>query len=257
MKLKLDEQGHAVLMDGKPVYTYDDGREIPFDAPGTVATITRLNGEAKGHRERAEKAEGMLKSFEGLDPEGARKALETVANIDAKKLIDAGAVEQVKAEAAKSFEEKLVALKAQYEPVIKERDELSAKLIDRTIGSAFAGSKFIGDSLAIPHDMARAAFGNAFKVEGDQIVAYGHDGNKIFSRERPGEVAGFDEALSLLVERYPFRDQIMKGSGASGSGARGSGGASGLGKSLNRAAFEALSPAQQMEHVKARGAITD
>ena len=38
MKLKIDEQGHAVLQDGKPVYVKDDGAEVAFDVTGTVAT---------------------------------------------------------------------------------------------------------------------------------------------------------------------------------------------------------------------------
>lgn len=255
MDLVLDEAGHVKLQDGKPLYRHSDGREIPFDAAGTVATINRLNSEAKGHRIKAEEFEAKVKAFEGLDPEAARKALDTIANIDAKKLIDAGAVEQVKAETAKAWEEKLKATEAKYEPVIKERDELNAKLIDRTISSAFAGSKFIGDKLAVPADMVRAAFGSAFKVEGDAVVAY-KDGNKLFSRERPGEIAGFDEALSMLVEAYPHRDSILKGSGASGGGARGSGGANG-GKTMARAAFMNMAPTEQAAFAKAGGTVTD
>lgn len=27
MKLKLDDQGHVVVQDGKPVYVHDDGKE--------------------------------------------------------------------------------------------------------------------------------------------------------------------------------------------------------------------------------------
>lgn len=57
MKLKLDENGHVVVSDGKPVYVNDEGKDIAFDVSGTVATIARLNGEAKSHRERAETAE--------------------------------------------------------------------------------------------------------------------------------------------------------------------------------------------------------
>ena len=77
MKLKLDEAGHAVLQDGKPIYIHDDGKEVPFDAAGTVATITRINGEAKSHRERAEAATTALKAFEGItDPAAAIKALQ-------------------------------------------------------------------------------------------------------------------------------------------------------------------------------------
>jgi hypothetical protein len=44
---------------------HDDGKEVAFDAPATVAKIGQLNGEAKGHRERAEAAESKLKAFEG------------------------------------------------------------------------------------------------------------------------------------------------------------------------------------------------
>ena len=256
MKLKLDEQGHAVLQDGKPVYVYDDGREIPFDAPGTVATITRLNGEAKGHRERAEKAEGSLKVFEGLDADAARKALETVANLDSKSLVAAGEVEKIKAETAKAYEGQLRSLEDKYKPVVEERDSLQAKLVSQQIGSAFSGSKFITDKLAIPADIAQAAFGSAFKVEGEAIVAYDRNGGKIYSRERPGEVAGFDEALSLLVESYPNRDNILKGSGASGSGASGSNGTGG-GKTVTRAAFDALTPVDRAAHVRAGGTVTD
>jgi hypothetical protein len=256
MKLKFDDAGHVVLQDGKPVYVHDDGKEIAFDAPGTVATITRLNGEAKGHRERAEFAEKTLKAFEGIDAVKARTALDTVANLDAKKLIDAGEVEKVKAEAKAAYDEQARALEAKYAPVVKERDTLSAKLVDRTIGAAFAGSKYIADKLAVPAPMVRATFGNAFRVEDDNVIAYGPDGKALFSRERPGEVAGFEEALSILVENSPFRDQILKGSGATGGGATGGGGA-GLGHSLSRAAFAGLSPDKQMAHVKSGGKITD
>ena len=257
MKLKLDEQGHVVTVDGRPVYVYEDGKEIPFDAAGTVATITRLNGEAKGHRERAEKAETTLKAFEGLDPEASRQALETVANLDSKSLVAAGEVEKIKAEAEKAWADKLKAIEEKYKPVVEERDNLHSKLISQQIGGAFAGSKFIADKLAIPADIAQSAFGSAFKVEGDAIVGYDRNGGKIYSRERPGEVAAFDEALSLMVESYPHRDNILKSSGASGSGARGSGGAAGGGKAMVRSAFEQLDPAARMAFVKSGGAVTD
>ena len=47
MKLKLDENGHVVVSDGKPVYVHDDGKEIPFDAPAAMQKISGLNAEAK------------------------------------------------------------------------------------------------------------------------------------------------------------------------------------------------------------------
>ncbi|CAH2606425.1 conserved protein of unknown function (plasmid) [Rhodovastum atsumiense] len=245
MKLKLTADGHAVVQDGKPVYVADDGKEIAFDYTATLATISRLNGEAKGHRERAEAAEGKLKLFEGIeDPEAARKALGTVANLDAKKLIDAGEAERVRTEAIKAVEDK-------YRPIVKERDGLQAALVDEKIGGAFSRSKFIADRLAIPGDLARAAFGSAFALEDGKIVAKDRAGNRIYSRARPGEVADFDEALESLVDAYPHRDSILKGTGASGSGAAGSGGTGGAGRrTITRAQFDALEPAAKISAAK-------
>ena len=84
MRLKLDEQNHAVLQDGKPVYVHEDGKEVPFDAAQAVGKIASLNAEAKQHREAKEAAEAKLKAFDGLDADKAKKALETVANLDDK-----------------------------------------------------------------------------------------------------------------------------------------------------------------------------
>lgn len=251
MKLKLDDAGHVVLADGKPVYVHDDGKEVPFDAAATVATISRLNGEARDHRVRAEQAEGRLKLFEGIDDaEAARKALATVKNLDDKKLVDAGEVERVKTEAIKAVEDR-------FKPIVTERDRLAQQLTDEMIGGAFARSRFIADKLAIPADLVQARFGGAFKIEGGKVTAYDAAGNKMFSRVSPGEAPGFDEALEMLVDSYPHRDTILKGSGASGGGAQGGGGNAGGGKVMPRAAFDALPAAAKHAHVKAGGTVTD
>ncbi|MGX2950047.1 hypothetical protein ACWIUA_03935 [Ursidibacter sp. B-7004-1] len=120
MKLKLDENGHVVVQNGCPVYVYDDGKEVAYDVPQAVSKITALNAEAKKHREEKESVEAKLKAFEGIDdPAKAKKALETVKNLDDKKLIDAGEVEKVKAEMAKGYEDgKVVAKYSAGNPII-------------------------------------------------------------------------------------------------------------------------------------------
>lgn len=221
MKLKLDDQGHAVLQDGKPVYVKDDGTDVAFDAPGTVATIGRLNAEAKAHRERAEAAEGKLKGFDGIDdPEAARKALHTVSNLDAKKLVDSGEIDKVRAEVGKSYQAKLDAETA-------KAQALTNQLYSEMVGGAFARSKFVAEKLAIPPDLVQARFGGAFGIENGKVVAKDAQGNVIFSRANPGEPAGFDEALDTLVNAYPHKDSILKGTGASGGGAQGNRGSGG------------------------------
>lgn len=258
MPFKYDADGHIVLQEVNgqklPVFVHPDGKEAPLDGDGTVSTIGRLNAEAKGHREAKEAAEAALKPFKdaGLtDAAAAAKALLTVKNLDDKKLVDAGEVEKVKAEAIKAVEDK-------YAPIVTERDQLQSALVAEKVGGSFARSQMIAEKLAIPADLVQARFGDAFKVEGGNVVAYDKSGNKIFSRTNPGEVAGFDEALGVLIEQYPYRDQILKGSGASGGGASGGNGGGGGKRAISRAQFESMSPADKATAARdANVTITD
>lgn len=230
--IEVEGKTYAEVQDGKPVYV-DGGKEIAFDAPGTVSTISRLNGEAKGHRERAEKAESSLKAFEAIaDPEAAIKALETVKSLDDKKLIDAGEVDRVKAEAIKAVEEK-------YKPTVERAEALEQALRQEKIGGSFARSKFISEKMAVPAPMVEKTFGEHFTLEDGKMVAKDANGNAIYSKAKPGELADFDEALEVLVEAFPYRDSIMKGLQQNGGGAKpGSGG--GASKTLSRSEYEAM-----------------
>ena len=238
MKLKLDEHGNVVVQDGKPVYVAEDGKEIAFDVIGTQASISRLNGESKGHRERAEAAEKSLKSFAGIaDPAAALKALEVMSNLDQKKLIDAGEVEKVKGEISKAYQ-------VQIDAANTKAQTLEQALYGEKIGGSFARSKLIAEKIAIPADMVQSRFGQQFKLEDGKTVAYDMHGNKIFSRARPGELADFDEALETIIDAYPYKDNILKGSGASGGGAQGGGQGTGS-KTIKQAAFDALPPKER------------
>lgn len=241
MKLKLDDNGNVVVQDGKPVYIKDDGTEVTFDAAGTMATINRLAGELKTTRQDKEKAETELAVFDGIDdPAAAKKALETLKNFDDKKLVDAGEVEKVKAEAIKAVEEK-------YAPIVQQRDELQNQLHGELIGGGFARSQMIKDKISVPADMIQAQFGRNFKVEGGKVVAYDNSGNQIFSGSRPGELANFDEALEQLVSSYQFKDQILKGGQGNGGGFGGQGN---LNTGLKRSQMDAKA---KSEYIQAHG----
>lgn len=229
MKLKLDDAGNAVLKDGMPVYVYEDGKEVPFDAPAAMAKIGELNRENKGHRERAEKAEATVKVFEGLDPEAARKALETVKSLDDKKLIDAGKVDEIKAEVGNSWKLKLEETEKAYQAKLEEKDgvikDRDAQIYSLMVTGQFSRSQFISEKIAVPVGMMEATFGPSFKVEEGKVVAY-QNGNKIYSRQKPGELAEFDEALEILVDAFPQKEQILKGTGNTGGGTPPGGGGS-------------------------------
>ena len=213
LKLKLDDAGHAVVQDGKPVYVNEDGKEIPYDVNQANNKISELCKEAKTHREAKEAAEQKLRQFDGIeDPEAARKAIETCNNLDSKKLIDVGEIERVKAEINK-------AANAKIEEAHKETETVKQQLYDEKIGGSFARSNFIKDRLAIPADIAQAAFGKNFNVTGEgRIIAKDNNGNEIYSQINPGEPAAFDEALEILVGNYKNKDSILRGNQATGAG---------------------------------------
>lgn len=248
MKLKTVEvegKTYAEISDGKPLYI-DGEKEVAFDAPGTVATISRLNGEAKGHREAKEAAEAALKKFEGIeDPASAIEALKQVKNLKDKDLVDAGEVEKIKSEAIKAVEEK-------YAPVVEENKTLKSSLHGEKIGGSFARSEFIAEKMAVPVQMVEATFGKHFTIEDGKIVAKDANGNQVYSKTNPGEPAGFDEALELIVESSPFKDNILKGRGHSGTGANGGTGDTGSGgKTITRSEYDA------MPHGDRRKAMSD
>lgn len=251
-----------------PIFIHPNGTEAPFDADTTLGTITRLNGEAKTHREGKEAAEAKLKSFDGIeDGVAALAALNTVKSLSSGELKTAAQVKEIQDAAAKTAQDQVA---AQAKASATQMQELTAQLEKRTselnnhmIGGSFAASKLLTDDknpmrLVVPAEMARAYFGSNFKVEEGKIVPYDAAGNKIFSPTRPGEIADFDEGLAQLVQASPFKDQIIRGSGASGGGAKPGAGAGGAGgKQVTRAQFDAMDPSSRASAMKEGTAIVD
>lgn len=234
------------IKDGNPVWVGADGVEATLGGD----TITRLNGEAKGHRERAEAAENKLKTFEGIDPVKAKEALEIADKIDKKTLLDAGEVDRVKKQIEDGFTEKLTTT---------EQRALAAegRIRDLTLSQAFTTSQFVKDKIAIPVDMLQSTFGGRFKVnpEDGKIEVYEADGKtRLLSKSKQGEYADFEEGISLVVGGYSQKDAIMKGGNQSGGGNNGGGGNGKPGvQRYSRTEFEALDPVTKANVAKEAG----
>ena len=232
LKLKVDEEGHAVVQDGKPVYIYEDGREAPFDAGAAMQKINELNQENADRRHQNKELEEQIKVYRDkdgnlLDAEQAINAIETVKNLNDKEMYDATQVESLKAQMNKAYIEKEEALQKHFKKELEELQGTLNKKNDTIYGlmvrSKFATSPTILDKTNLPPDMAADYFGKNFKVEGDgdnvKVIGY-LDSEKIFSRERPGNPADFEEALQAVIDAYPMKDRIMRAT-AGGSGAGG------------------------------------
>lgn len=225
MKLKLDDKGAAVLTDGKPTYVKDDGSEIAFDGAQAFAKIGQLTGENADFRKRLTTAETSLKAFEGIeDPEAAKAALITVSNIKDGDLISAGKAEEIKASAKKAAEEAVAAAQKafgdQIATVTGERDTLQTQLYSELVGGAFARSKYVSEKVAVPPHMLEKTYGSHFKIVEGKVLAHDAAGNPIGSSKTFGEPADFDEAIEKIIAADPYKDHILKGTGAQGSGAQ-------------------------------------
>ncbi len=96
------------------------------------------------------------------------------------------------------------------ESMTAERDAARRDLLAERVARYFDGSAFIRERLTIPADMTCASFGKHFSIEDGRAVARDALGLRIMSRERPGEAAGFDEALATLVSQSDFAEQITR-----------------------------------------------
>lgn len=258
MKLKIDENGNAVLQDGKPVYTTEDGKDFVADVPAMHTKTLELKSEAKRNREKHEAANAQVAAYQDAFPDmdmeavttwkaTADEALVTVKNLGDKELLDAGKVEEIKKDMQDAHDKNLTKVKDQF--ATKETtyiDQLAGKdvrIFDLMVGNAFASSKFFSGTEAnppltqLPPDAALALFGPNFKVKENkgsgelEIVGY-YKGDEILSTQPDmvGELAPVEEALQHLIDKYPSKDRIMQkpktGSGA-GGGQGGGGGAGG------------------------------
>jgi len=232
----------VVVEEGRPVYVHDDGSEIPFDADSAVSKISNLTEEKDRHFKKFQAVNERLEAFGELEPDEiiaklkeydkidiqeARKAMETVANLDDGDLIKAGQVDTIKAEMRKAFQEKENEINNSWgKEITKVQDLVSTKnttIYELMVNSRFASSPTILEKTTLPPDIAANYFSKNFRVEGEGIDAkvVGYINNeRVFSKERPGEVAEFEEALSVVIDAYPMKDRILRAS-AGGSNAQG------------------------------------
>lgn len=260
MKLKLDANGNVVVQDGKPVYVWEDGKETAVDAAGLFSKITELNKENKGHREKAEALEAKLAKYGDTDPDDIEAFLDEVDAMggieELRKMAEAGGgqdIGRIKQELESAYKLHQQKLEEGFRNQIQEREKVIADkdnhIYKLEVSNRFKSSSFIGSKLILPPDIAEATFGQNFKIEDGQVVAY-LGGNKIYSREKPGELADFEEAITTIIEAYPMKDRILKGTNQSGSGAQDNKG------NFNHAAMADMNPVARITAARAAGQKT-
>lgn len=139
------------------------------------------------------------------------------------------------AEAAKQYEAKLKRMERQLQEATTQRDEISGKfrgtLQRAAIAEAMAGHEFVA------RDLVETFVSQRLTWEGDDLLFKAEDGRMIPIKDG---IAGIAKA----------RPELLKSTGTGGAGVRASNAGGGGAKTMTRAEFEALAPAQRVEAAK-------
>lgn len=235
MAWKTDENGILAVENGNPVWLYEgekEGQEAAVDFSATLKTIAKLTGESIERKNKIKELKDRLAPLEEAGIEDlpdwlskSKAALETVANLDDKKLIDAGEVEKVKASLKEAHQKELAKLNASL-------DEKEHSIRELIIRSAFDQSDFLREKTVLLPDMAYSYFGSRFDiaVEDGKPVGFANDsnGSRLMSVKNPGKYADPVEAIEILVNEHPQKERMLKmeasGSGTPPSGTPSAGG---------------------------------
>lgn len=243
MEYVLTEAGNIKITDGKPTVKGADGKEFGIDAIGAQDKINNITTESNERRKKLGEATKQLEAFAGIeDPAAAIQALQTVSSLTDDHKLE---IEKLKATMNTTWQEKLEAKEG-------ELSNLSGELFKERVGNKFATSEIIKQT-TLPPDVAALYFGKHFSSDG---TATDSAGNVIYSKENPGEPAGFEESMAQILNAYPHKDSIMRGSGAGGSGAHKTGDGDSQITPIPRESFEKMEPAAQSKHVLAGGKVT-
>jgi len=255
MKLKFDDKGAVVTVEKEgvhfPIYIHEDGKEVDVDVPNLFAKVAETSTEAKTRRQENSALKEKFKIFEGIEDlekfkNDATAAIETVKNFDDKKLVDAGKVEQIKAQIIEVKDEEIRQVHNSYQQMKNEYDtklvQKDGQIYELAISNKFAQSPlFSGPNrkYKIPADMAEAKFSRQIKLEDSKDgklreVGYKLNGEPIYSRKNPGELAYFDEFMPEIIDEYPNKDDLIETEAGSGSGGGGGGGLKGIDAEIAR-----------------------
>lgn len=238
MKWKMTADGKAIQVDekGNPISLVEkEGveTEVGIDVDHLWNKVPSLQAEAKKYREAKQELEKQVKLFEGIeDPEKAKEALQTVMNLDAKKLVDAGEMENLKKQLMENHTNQLNQTKKAYEDKIVNLEGLTqqkdGQIFNLMVSEQFSNNEhFAGKEplTTLPPEIAKSYFGKHFRVEpveegSNQLTVVGYldeaGKEKIYSQSQGGALAGFNEALKIIIDKSPFKKSIMHASSGGG-----------------------------------------
>ncbi len=224
---ELDENGRVVFIDDD-LADEDPKKVIPVDVVSTYQTIPSLRAEAASHRKNAEDLKKKLEVFGDIDADKAREAITLVQNLKDGDLVKAGEVEALKKQYADSFADEKRSLIEGFSHketgLKKDLEERDGTIRNLMISSQFAKSSFFtgeNPKTILPPEIAETYYAGNFKIEainGKQTAVAYLNGEKLYSRTNPGELASFDEAIERIIDSSPNKNRIIASTKGGGGG---------------------------------------
>jgi hypothetical protein len=230
LTLKLNDEGTIELTDqGLPIWIDQEDKEVVFDVAKLYNDKRAANAESASRRKRIDELEKQLnelhEKYQDLDVEEAKKAVETLQNIDQQKLMDTEGVESVKRQMKEAFTAELTKEREKWESELKDKSTTlemkSGQIRNLLVKNAFVSSEFLREKTLLTPDIAYAYFGTHFdirEVDGEPRAVGRLNGEDILSKTNPGELAEPEEAIQIIIDKYPSRERILKGNVQAGSG---------------------------------------
>lgn len=193
--------------------------------------LTRRLSETGEKGKKVDELQAMLAGYEGLDPEKARAALETMQKIDEQKLIDAGKMDEVLAQRTtrmvSDFEGQISALNKSLEEERKSggvyKEKLSTVVIDNSLQSAVGAVATVRKG-AMQDILSRGR--NVWSLNEDGTpVPTGSDGKVMYGKDGKSTLS-MEEWAQSLVDEANYLFEGSKGGRAGG----------GMGKSTSQSA---------------------
>ncbi len=239
LKAKLSKTDFDTLDDlhkGFYVASGTDQMDYVLDAEG-VEDVTGLKNKIAELLKDGKSKGDLLKAFEGLDAEAAKKALSEMEKIEEKKLAEKGKYDELLTKHKTEFETKLAAAATARETTLAglKREKLENFLVKNGV---------------LP-DRAKYALAD---VESLIDLAEGEKGFELKVKDGTGLVGELDGLMATLKSGSAF---LFAASGTSGSGASGSEGGGAAAKQMTRAAFDALAPGEQSTFSISGGSLSD
>lgn len=214
-------RGEYAEQDGKFVLQIDGEKPKPSGNDDASGLKKALEKEREA-RKTAESAMKRLTAQIGdLDPEKAREAMKTLAELEEKNLLGEGKFEEAVQRRVERFAEQQ---KAELEKARTENSTLTQRLEEVLVDAAIRTAATKGgmlpsaveDAVLFGKQVFKLRDGEPVPMSGDEVISSGKDPNKPLSME---------EWISARAEDRPHWFGQSGGGGATGSGDRGANGA--------------------------------